>query len=104
MKPEDVARQRELLTNIGLEDSSNDDVCDPSPNTAPVTDENTIYWENYKNNWITFNKNVLDQEYDTWVTTNVEYNISLNQSDLITDKDTFLQTYSKEYFYDQQYD
>lgn len=62
-----------------------------------------MYWAEYKNNWINHNQPVLDQEYEGWVKQNVEYNITLNDPNMITDAATFQQTYTKDYFYDMQY-
>ena len=79
-----------MLRNVGVDESS-DELCDPSHSESPDTNQaqNEEYWETYKNNWISHNKSILNQEYDTWVKNNIEYNISLNQTDLIVDADAF---------------
>lgn len=72
-------RQRKLLEGYPVNDESDDmyGTSNESPSAANaqlVSDDNynqaeadRLYWEEYRNNWIQHNRDVLDQEYEHWV-------------------------------------
>ena len=62
---------------------------------TPNSEDERIFQEQLKNDWIVHNQQLLNEDYVTWVNTHSEQNGY--------DPDQFAQQYPPEYFYNMQF-
>ena len=86
--------QRKLFENDGADYDSDDEFIEGTSESKSAIQErhqngnNQIIeeqvdqdWEAYKASWISHNKHLLDEDYQTWVISHIQYNLNCLASD-----------------------
>lgn len=81
--------------------TSNDSPSAHNLQSSNVNEEQ--YWAEYRVNWINQNQELLDNDYEQWVQSNIDYNVHNQIQGGITDHQTFKQSYPVDQFYEMQY-
>jgi hypothetical protein len=104
-------QQRRLLEGVPMNNDESDELYmqeNTSLNETPVgtvdQQDQAQYWQEYKENWLTHNKDLLEQEYQNWVKCNIDYNVQNSIPDGIVDELVFMLTFTADSFFESQYE